>query len=146
LSNWPAFQFNERLFNNFIREFLINTGRIEGKFSHISEETSQQSLVDLLVNEAIKSSAIEGEVISRVDLVSSIKKNLGYDTPSFHIKDRRSAGFAQLLVSSGESFNQLLTEDMLFAWHELLMQGTVHQRCREMAESFRADADNFGER
>jgi hypothetical protein len=52
LSNWPAFQFNERLFNNFIREFLINTGRIEGKFSHISEETSQQSLVDLLVNEA----------------------------------------------------------------------------------------------
>lgn len=124
MSSWPAFQFNERLFNNFIRELLINTGRIEGKFSHISEETSQQSLIDLLVNEAIKSSAIEGEVISRVDLVSSIKKNLGYDTPSFHIKDRHSAGFAQLLVSSRENFNQPLTEDMLFAWHELLMQGT----------------------
>jgi Fic family protein len=123
LKDWPNFQFDESLFNDFEKEFLISAGRVEGRFSHISKETSQQSLVDLLVNEAIKSSAIEGEMISRVDLISSIKRNLGYDTPSFHIKDKRSAGFAKLLVSSREGFNQPLTKEVLFAWHELLMQG-----------------------
>lgn len=123
INGWPEFQFNEKKFDVFEKELLINAGKVEGKFSHIPLQVAQQSVVDLLVNEAIKSSAIEGEMISRVDLISSIKKNLGYDTPSFRIKDKRSAGFAKLLVSSRENFKQPLTEEMLFEWHELLMQG-----------------------
>lgn len=123
INGWPEFQFDGKLFRTFEKEFLVNAGRIEGKFSHFSQEVSEQSLVDLLVNEAIKSSAIEGEMISRVDLISSIKKNLGYDTPSFRIKDKRSEGFAKLLVSSRENFTQPLSEEMLFEWHKLLMQG-----------------------
>jgi hypothetical protein len=52
LKDWFNCQFDESLFNDFEKEFLISAGRIEGVFSHISKETSQQSLVDLLVNEA----------------------------------------------------------------------------------------------
>lgn len=125
LKNWPNFKFDKNLFDAIEKEFLFNAGRTQGKFSHIDTAMADQTLVDLLVNEAIKSSAIEGEMISRVDLISSIKRNLGFDTPNFFVKDKRSAGFAKLLVSSREGFNKPLTQSMLFDWHCMLMEGTA---------------------
>lgn len=123
IDGWANFQFDEELFVASEKEFFINAGIIEGKLSHVDKIASEQSIVDLLVNEAIKSSAIEGEMISRIDLISSIKRNLGYDTPNHFIKDKRSAGFAQLLVTSRENFNKPLSEEMFFEWHKMLMQG-----------------------
>ena len=76
-----------------------------------------------MVNEAINTADIEGEFISRMDLVSSIRKNLGYITPAFHINDKRSEGIAKLLVKVREGFESDLTETILFSWHQLLMSG-----------------------
>jgi Fic family protein len=120
---WPEFQYDASEFVKHEREFLKKAGQIDGKFMYFTKQQSELTLVDLLVSEAIKSSAIEGEMISRTDLSSSIKRHLGFDTPQFFIKDKRSAGFAKLLVSSRESFESPLSESMLFEWHTLLMQG-----------------------
>jgi Fic family protein len=123
LEGWSQFQFDETLFDSSEKSFFINAGKIEGQMSHLSKVETEQSLVDLLVNEAIKSAAIEGEMISRIDLISSIKRHLGYDTPQHFIKDKRSEGFAKLLVTSRISFDEPLSAAMLFEWHSLLMQG-----------------------
>jgi Fic family protein len=61
--------------------------------------------------------------LSRVDLVSSIRKNLGYTTPAYRIKDKRAEGIATLLVKTRANFDNDLTEMQLFDWHKLLMLG-----------------------
>lgn len=123
-ANWPKFEYDEGEFISYYQSYLINIGKTDGVRTVLDKNKNEQSLVDLLVNEAIKSSAIEGEMISRVDLISSIKKNLGYATPKHFIKDKRAEGFSKLLVISRKEFKKPLTKLMLYQWHKLLMQGS----------------------
>jgi Fic family protein len=122
-NDWRTFQYDEKAFSSKALEFMEMSGQSLGYLKGLSDNDQEESIVTLLVKEAIKTSAIEGELISRVDVISSIRKNLGYNTPTYNIKDKRSEGIATLLVKSRESFNSDLNEEMLFEWHKLLMQG-----------------------
>lgn len=121
--DWRNFQYDEKALTNIALTFMETAGQSQGFLKGLSLNDQEESIVNILVKEAIKTSAIEGELISRADVISSIRKNLGYKTPSFTIKDRRSEGIAILLVKSRETFEADLTEEMLFEWHKLLMQG-----------------------
>ena len=121
--DWTNFQYDESLFEKSWIEFVTISGESEGFMKSSSQGIKEESMVNLLVNEAIKTSEIEGEFISRIDLISSIRKKLGYPTESIIIKDQRSLGIANLLISSRESYAENLSEEMLFEWHKLLMQG-----------------------
>ena len=121
--DWTDFQYDASLFEKLWIEFITIAGESEGFMKSSSQRIKEESIVNLLVNEAIKTSEIEGEFISRIDLISSIRKNLGYPTESVIIKDERSLGIANLLIFSREYYAENLSEKMLFDWHKLLMQG-----------------------
>jgi Fic family protein len=121
--DWRQFQYEETAFTGMALSFMAIAGQSLGYLNGLSSNEQADSITTLLVKEAIKTSSIEGEFISRVDLISSIRKNLGYPTPSFHIKDKRSEGIALLLVKARESFATDLTEIQLFEWHQYLMLG-----------------------
>jgi Fic family protein len=121
--DWLKFHFDEDTFTEKAFSFMALAGQSIGYLNSLSNQNQAESIINLLVNEAIKTSSIEGEFISRVDLVSSIRKNLGYTTASFPIKDKRSEGIAKLLVKVREDFENDLTEEMLFEWYEMLMLG-----------------------
>lgn len=121
--NWTNFQYDESLFEKLWIEFMLTSGESEGFMKSSPQGIKEESIVNLLVNEAIKTSEIEGEFISRIDLISSIRKNLGYPTESIIVKDQRSLGIANLLISSRENYAENLSEKMLFDWHKRLMQG-----------------------
>lgn len=123
LKDWREFQFNQNEFTAIALSFMALAGQSQGYIQTLSENVQSESVIDLLVKEAIKTSAIEGEFLSRLDLVSSIRKNLGYLTPGHQIKDKRAEGIAALLVKAREHFDNDLTEKELFEWHKLLMLG-----------------------
>ncbi len=123
LKDWRKFQYEETVFTEMALSFMAKAGQSFGTLRGLSSHEQAESIIGLLVKEAIKTSSIEGEFISHADLISSIRKNLGYPTPSFRIKDKRSEGIAMLLVKAREDFESDLTETMLFEWHRLLMLG-----------------------
>jgi Fic family protein len=83
--DWRQFQFNENEFTAVALKFTALAGESQGYVQSLSGSEQAETVLSLLVKEAIKTSAIEGEFLSRVDLVSSIRKNLGYATPSHYI-------------------------------------------------------------
>lgn len=121
--DWLNLQYDENFFSQITLEFMEIAGQSLGYLNSLSGNDQVESLVTLLVKEAIKTSAIEGELISRIDLISSIRKNLGYTTPAYIIKDKRSEGIATLLVNSRATYDTDLSEVLLFDWHKLLMRG-----------------------
>lgn len=121
--DWRQFRFNEADFTQMALDFMANAGQSFGFQSGLSSDQQRESLITILVKEAIKTSAIEGEMISREDLISSIRHNLGHETPSRRIRDKRSEGIANLLFKSRENFDADLTEAELFEWHKQLMLG-----------------------
>ncbi len=84
-----------------------------------------ETSIEMMVVEAIKTSAIEGELLSRKDVMSSIRNNLGLasEAPG---GDKRAAGAAALMIDVRNSFAASLSEEMLFGWHRMIMQGHRH--------------------
>jgi Fic family protein len=121
---WPDFKYDETLAASFLIPFLEKVGKSSGFIETLSKEEQEESTINVLVKEAIKTSEIEGEYISRKDVVSSIRKNLGFPTDLSIIKDKRSEGLGELLIKVRESFNKPLDTKMLFDWHKLLMKGS----------------------
>jgi Fic family protein len=121
---WPEFQFTQGLIDDLQLKFLLISGKSSGQYSGISPEKKDQLLVDILLSEAIKTSEIEGEFLSRQDVMSSLKKSLGiHEEQPRLIKDHRAKGIAKLMVSVRQSWKEPLSEATLFAWHEMLMEG-----------------------
>jgi Fic family protein len=71
---WPSFQYNLTGIQDQILSFTEKTGRVDGLLSALPESIKTEAIIDLMVVEAVKSSEIEGEMLSRPDVMSSIKQ------------------------------------------------------------------------
>ncbi len=123
-TGWPEFQFTQGLIEDIQLKFLLKSGKSNGQYAGIPSEKKDQLLVDILLSEAIKTSEIEGEFLSRVDVMSSLKKNLGiHEEQPRLVKDHRAKGIAKLMVAVRKSWQEPLSDTLLFSWHEMLMEG-----------------------
>lgn len=121
---WPKFEFTPGIIEDIQLKFLLKSGKSSGRFSGITEAKKDQLLVDILLSEAIKTSEIEGEFLSRVDVMSSLKKNLGiHEEQPRLVKDHRAKGIAKLMVAVRQTWKEPLSESMLFSWQTMLMEG-----------------------
>lgn len=120
--DWPNFRYQlleiEDTLFAFIEEAGLNSGILKG----LSEDYQTEVIVNNMVAEAIKTSEIEGEYISRQDVLSSIRNKLGLSKVREPVKDRKALGAGELMVAVRNSFALPLTKTILFSWHEILMQ------------------------
>lgn len=120
--DWPNFTYDLSRLEEFLFQMAEGQGQIAGILYALPEEMQAQSEIDIMVAEAVKTSAIEGEYISREDVLSSIRNNLGLNRYPENIKDRRAEGVARLMLIVRDNFAEELSEEMLFDWHSMLME------------------------
>ncbi|MEM7486992.1 MAG: Fic family protein [Bacteroidota bacterium] len=123
--DWPNFQYQTRDIEDKLFDFAQRTGRISGVLEGLSETEQTEAMINLMVSEAIKTSEIEGEYLSRNDVMSSIRRNLGLNPKLPLTKDKRAEGVAELMLSVRNDFSKQLTSQMLFDWHTTLMKGNT---------------------
>ena len=122
--NWPDFRYTLEGLEDILFDFAERTGRVSGLLAGLSADTQAEAIIDLMVTEAIKTSEIEGEYLSRQDVMSSIRNNLGLGQKSEPVYDMRAQGAAELMVDVRNSFAGKLTADRLFSWHRMIMKGS----------------------
>ncbi len=121
--DWPHFRYDLAAVEAELRQFSDQAGQVTGLLKGLSEPERTDALVQLMVAEAVKTSAIEGEVLSRPDVMSSVRHRLGLADAPPPTADRASAGAGELMVAVRQSWDAPLDEQTLFAWHRVLMQG-----------------------
>src|SRR3546814_17594173 len=95
---------------------------------HLDGDARQGIVIELISKEMVDRSAIEGEVLDRASVQSSIARQLGF------VSDKRrsnpaQAGGAELMADLYRRDAQPLTDETLFDWHRLLLNG--HRRSAE---------------
>ena len=118
--NWPIFKFDSSSIDDELMKFMLKAGELKGIISALPEAISKETIIQIMVSEAIKTSEIEGETINRIDVISAIRKNLGLDI-SQEPKDKNAIGLSQLLIDVRNTYKQPLTESKILEWHKLLM-------------------------
>lgn len=122
--DWPEFTYELRDVEDSLFSIAEETGHLGGVLKALPEHIQVETLVNVMVTEAIKTSAIEGEYLSRPDVMSSIKNNLGLSETPEPVIDRRSRGAGELMVAVRNSYAEPLQESTLLSWHKLLLSGS----------------------
>jgi len=121
--DWPEFRYTTDTVEGDLLQFSDHAGRVSGMLHGLPKDYQTEALVEFMISEAIKSSAIEGEVLNRSDVKSSVRHRLGLE-PSPQGADASSRGAAELMVSVRDSWEAPLNEATLLGWHRTLMQGS----------------------
>ncbi len=119
--DWPNFRYDLSAFQPDLYRYAEATGRLAGSFPHLSPQLQEQATLELMVSEALKTSAIEGEYLERQDVISSIRNNLNLNNPAVFVKDLRAHGIAKMAVDVRHSFLEELSDAKLFEWHRMLL-------------------------
>ena len=121
LADWPNFSYEKAPLARVETQFLYAAGALFGAFKHLGEQERNQLTIEIISNEALQTSAIEGEYLDRESLQSSIRQQFGLETDSRRISPAEQ-GIAELMVDLYRSFAEPLTHEQLFAWHRMLMK------------------------
>jgi len=121
LPEWPDFIYEIQEIQPLILAFAQATGEASGVIQGLSDDLKYETMLQLMLSEALKTSEIEGEYISREDVISSIRNNLGLNETPVNVKDQRAEGVAQLMLEVRKSFDRPLSLAMLQTWHSKLM-------------------------
>jgi len=120
---WPEFIYDVKAIENNLFAFTQAAGRMGGMEETLPDDSKLEIMLSAIVAEAVKTSEIEGEYISRHDVMSSIQNQLGLNTKQKCVKDKRASGISKLMLSLRGHFKKPMSEKMLFDWHKMLMSG-----------------------
>lgn len=120
--DWPRFTWREPRLRNAEERFLLGGGVIVGAVTHLDEEGRERLTVEAMSEEAVTSSEIEGEVLNRDSVQSSIRRQLGLQADGRRVSPAEQ-GIAEMMVALYRTTEQPLDEETLCAWHAMLMRG-----------------------
>ena len=122
LENFPYFKYTKSLFIDKEAAYLMNVGRIRGIISAVDDEEVSRLRIEILSDEAISTSKIEGETLDRASVQSSLQRQFGLLTNRSSSGPKES-GIAQLMSDVYLNFSQPLDKSTLSAWHKMVSNG-----------------------
>lgn len=121
-SDWPHFIWNSAVLVRQEDQFLLGGGVLVGVTKHLSVEDWDQVRVEAMSEEAITTSEIEGEMLNRASVQSSIQRQLGLTTDAQRLAPKEQ-GIAELIVELYGTIDKPLSAEVLFGWHRMVMTG-----------------------
>ncbi len=119
--NWPDFDWDVEVLSPYLSSARLAQGRLLGIIQTINSELSEKVDALIMVEQAVDTSAIEGERLSRDSVRSSLAIRLGLDHAGINKQpDRYIEGLLDMLMDATQNYNQPLTLERLCGWHAAL--------------------------
>ncbi|MDE0103019.1 MAG: Fic family protein [Bryobacterales bacterium] len=122
--DWPQFRWNSAVLRKAEDVFLLGSGVSDGAMKHLAAKARKQFVVDVISSEALTTSEIEGEILDRASVRSSLSIELGLAVP----QNRAGAserGIAAMMGDLSRSFASPLSHNTLQQWHRELLVGRL---------------------
>jgi len=120
--DWPNFTYDSGALESLEKKFLLQSGELVGACRHIGADDQATLKIELISDEAVKTSEIEGEILNRVSVQSSLRYQFGLGTERPGVKPAER-GISKMMVDLYQSFATPLTDKTMFDWHAMLLSG-----------------------
>ena len=122
--DWPDGSWDQTLLRKAEEHFLIGSGMFVGTIKHLDAVDQERLTIEAISLEALTTSEIEGEILDRASVQSSVRKQLGVATDDRQV-GAAEQGIAEMMVDLYLSFAEPLSDEKLFRWHQMLVKGGV---------------------
>ena len=120
LPNWPNLRWSDEQLAQPLAAVRHRQGRLIGHMEALGFPLREEAVLQALTEDVIKSSEIEGEVLDREQVRSSIARRLGMDIGGLVEADRNVEGVVEMMLDATQNYAQPLTAERLFGWHAAL--------------------------
>jgi Fic family protein len=120
LQDWPQFRWNREQLSDPLAEIRYMQGRLIGRMEALGFRIRQEAVLQTLTTDILKSSEIEGEVLDREQVRSSVARHLGMDIGALKPADRHVEGIVEIMLDATRHYDRPLNDERLFAWHAAL--------------------------
>jgi Fic family protein len=116
---------------------LRQSGEFVGACKHIGADDRETLKIELLSEEAVKTSEIEGEILNRDSVQSSLRAQLGLGIEGSNVKPGER-GISKMMLDLYRNYADPLTDKTMFEWHKMLVAGDKEIK---VIGDYRAHAD-----
>ncbi len=140
LQDWPNFRWNNGVLADRLASVRHRQGRLVGRMEALGFSVRAEATLLALTEEVLKSSEIEGEMLDRQQVRSSLARRFGMDIAGLIPADRDVDGVVEMMLDATQEFTQPLTVERLFSWHASLFPTGRSGMSRITVGAWRTDA------
>ena len=118
--NWPNFIWDTKSLAEKLAAVRHKQGRLIGRMESLGFSLRSEAMLQTLTQDVLKSSEIEGEILDKDQVRSSIARRLGMDIGALTPAERDVEGVVEMMLDATQRYDQPLTDKRLFGWHASL--------------------------
>ena len=119
-SEWPNFTYDEKKVASLLEICHIEQGKLLSKMDMLGLSEKQDKILSTVTSDIIKSSEIEGLLMNKEQVRSSIARRLGIQTAGVVPYDRNVDAVVEMMLDATQNYREPLTEERLFGWYACL--------------------------
>jgi len=120
LPDWPHLFWDEKRLSRRLGLLRHRQGRLIGRMETLGFPLRTEAILRTLTLDVLKSSEIEGAILERQQVRSSIARRLGVDIGALVPVGRNVEGIVGMMLDATQNYDKPLTKERLFTWHASL--------------------------
>ena len=136
---YPNFKYDKDRLSLILRDIAYEQGKLKAFMLLMDQESTKYSLASTLENEIIASCQIEGEILNRQSVRSSIKQKLGLESHEHYNAIRKEANYVEILIDVNTHYNEALNLEKIFGWHHAMFEKGYSGFSKIKVAQFRGD-------
>ena len=129
--DWPWFTWSAERLVSHLSAARYQQGLLLGRMQGLGYQLKKEATLAALTEETVKSSAIEGEELSRESVRFSLARRMGLQAGGTRSADRNVEGIVEMMLDATQKYASPLTEDRIFGWYASLFP-TGHSGMRKI--------------
>jgi Fic family protein len=117
---WPKFRWDQNQMAPRLAAVRHRQGRLIGSMQALGFPLRDEAVLSTLTEDVLKSSEIEGEILDKDQVRSSIARRLGMEAFGLTPTDRNVDGVVEMMLDATQKYREPLTDERLFGWHAAL--------------------------
>jgi len=118
--DWPHWRFDRQRLAQALAQAHQAQGRLLGRLQGLGVGLREQATLQVLTEDVLKTSEIEGETLNPDAVRSSLARRLGVDIGGLAPADRNVEGVVDMVLDAIRYHERELTAEQLFGWHAAL--------------------------
>lgn len=119
-ADWHSFRWCGEKIQNLLLEIKKSQGFLLGKMDSLGFDVKNNALLQVLTENIIKSSEIEGQILDKHLVRSSIARRLGIDIGGETPVSRDIEGVVEMMLDATQNYTSEMTKERLIGWHAAL--------------------------
>ena len=118
--DWPQWRYDALSLMGLLGQIHRAQGNLLGRMQTFGPALREQATLEILTEDVVKTSEIEGEHLNPDTVRSSIARRLGVDIGALAAADRHVDGVVEMVLDATTKYQLALTPQRLFDWHAAL--------------------------